>query len=147
MEPRYKASIPKDRIPIPRGLMKTVNNCEAHVLINKGNPFRGIAYTDHDLYVKQFQAITVECMLLGKGAWAKEGRQAGVMNVVHYPGPAQNQAKVCGESPRVGSKRGLGYAVGPPRSFGEICGNDPATIPEPGSMSPTRKFGTEGKRV
>lgn len=86
-------------------------------------------------------------MLVGEGAWAKEGTQAGVMNIVHYPGPAQKQAEACGESPQVGSNVGLGYAVGSPGSLGENCGDDPATILEPGSnvLEPSpKKIGTSG---
>lgn len=69
------------------------------------------------------------------------------MNIVHYPGPAQNQAEARGEIPQVGSNIGLGYAVGSPGPLGEICGDDPATILEPGLnvLEPgTKKIGTSG---
>ncbi|KAI4159458.1 MAG: hypothetical protein L6R39_000360 [Caloplaca ligustica] len=57
--------------------------CEIQILFYEPLP----AFTfDYDLCVKDFESITIDCMLIGKGKYAGEGHQAGVRGVVFNPG-------------------------------------------------------------
>lgn len=113
-----------NKIPLD-SMAKTVNTCEAHIRFTQNFLTDELTY---DSCINAFQSITVECMKIGSGKYAKEGRQAGVLNMIYDP----NGAPGCSGNPIMKSSNSYnlepGYTVGPPGFFGDICGVDPTEV-------------------
>ncbi|KAL9001446.1 MAG: hypothetical protein Q9169_000021 [Polycauliona sp. 2 TL-2023] len=93
--------------------------------------------------VAGFQNITVNCMLLNYGAYAKRGAQAGVKGVqISYPSPPQGAPEPGDEGFKAPTDvfiRSLGlldpgFLVGPPGYFGNV--SLPLEYAEPLKVSP-----------
>ncbi|KAI4130900.1 MAG: hypothetical protein LQ338_001497 [Usnochroma carphineum] len=103
------------------GTNRVAGACEVQILF--ADPRPAFAF-DYHKCVQEFESITIDCMLIGVGKWAKKGHQAGVRGVTFDPNYG---FQALGPS-------NPGYLVGPPEYYpnesaedltAEVPGNAP----------------------
>ena len=89
--------------------------------------------------MKDFQSITIECMLVGSGRFAWEGAQAGVKGIT-YHADGQDSSVSNPIFTATGAGGSPGYMVGPPSWYGNLSVPDvSSSIPNNGfSLAPVR---------